>query len=110
VGVDVPDYVSLLVGCEGEISNWVGGPGEIYYNFQHREMTLMEFQQMNATEKEDLFGSGTGGSHGTTGSFGGGWQGPIHNIEYVWALRFLDINGETEGTFSISFRVIVRGY
>jgi hypothetical protein len=110
MGMDVPDYVSPLVGCEGEIENWVGGPGDIRFNFQHREMTLMEFQQMNATEKEDLFGSGWTRSYERTGTFDSGEEGPIHDVEYVWALRFLDINGETEGTFSISFRVIVRGY
>ena len=40
--------------------------------------------------------------------FSSSWGGPIHEQQYVWALRFIEVGGETEGSISISFQVIIR--
>jgi hypothetical protein len=107
-GVNPPDNVDLAVGCQGEI---IGGGGDLDYitvNFEHRQMSLDEFLHLNDTEVEDMFGCGESGTHGTSGSFGTGWGGPIHAVQYIWALRFLDVLGQTEGTIRVSFRVIIR--
>jgi hypothetical protein len=42
------------------------------------------------------------------GVFESGWGGPIDAYQYVWALRFLEVCGVTEGSIEASFRVIVR--
>ncbi len=106
-GVDAPDNVDILVGCQGTILSGGGNLDSITVNFDHRPMTLDEFLHLNDTEIEDMFGRGESGTHGTTGTFGCGW-GSIHAVQYTWALRFLDVLGQTEGTISVSFRVIIR--
>ncbi len=106
-GVDAPDNVEILVGCQGEILSGGGDLDYITVNFDHRPMSLDEFLHLNDTEVEDMFGRGESGTHGTTGTFGCGW-GSIGTVQYTWALRFLDVLGQTEGTIRVSFRVIIR--
>ena len=107
-GMDHPDYIHLAVGISGEISG--GNGGSVRYNFGHRRMTLVEYLQLNETEHDAMFASGESSQSGVPGtSFGGGgWSGPINDYTYVWALRFLEVGGETTGSISISFQVIVR--
>lgn len=107
-GVDSPDNVDLVVGCQGEILSGGGGLDYITVNFEHRQMSMDEFLHLNDTEIEDMFGSGESGNYGTSGPFSTGWGGPIHAVQYTWALRFLDVLGQTEGTIRVSFRVIIR--
>ncbi|MFX1607248.1 MAG: hypothetical protein ACFFDD_15285 [Promethearchaeota archaeon] len=105
-GMDHPDNIHLSVGCVGEIAG--GNGGSAHFNFGHRRMTLFEYLQLSETEHEDLFGSGEAGNLGYSKTFSSGWGGPINEATYVWALRFLEVGGLTEGSISISFQVIVR--
>ncbi|MHA2222894.1 MAG: hypothetical protein ACXAAO_12660 [Candidatus Thorarchaeota archaeon] len=106
-GMDHPDNINLIVGISGEIAGGKGGYAR--YNFNHRRMTLTEYLQLNATEHEDMFGRGIAGSTGYGTTFGGGGgSGPINEYTYVWALRFLEVGGRTEGSISISFQVTIR--
>jgi len=107
-GVSPPDNVHLAVGCQGVILSGGGDLDYITVNFEHRPMSLDEFLHLNDTEVEDLFGCGESGTHGTTGTFGCGWGGPIHAVQYIWVLRFLDVLGQTEGTIRVSFSVIIK--
>jgi hypothetical protein len=106
-GVNPPDNVHLAVGCQGEILSGGSNLDHITMNFEHRRMSMDEFLHLNDTEVEDMFGSGESGNYGTSGTFGTGWGGPIHAVQYVWALRFLDVLGQTEGSVRVSFRVII---
>ncbi len=105
-GMDHPDSIHLSVGCVGGIVG--GNGGSASFNFEHRRMTLVDYLQLNETEHEDLFGSGISGNNGYRETFTSGWSGPIHEQTYVWALRFLEVGGQTEGSISISFQVIIR--
>jgi len=107
-GVDPPDNVDLAVGCQGEILSGGGDLDYITINFEHRQMSMDEFLHLNDTEVEDMFGRGESGNYGTSGIFGTGWGGPIHAVQYIWVLRFLDVLGQTEGSVRVSFRVIIR--
>jgi hypothetical protein len=102
------ETVDLSIGCEGEILSWVGGSGYIRLNFDIDQMTTSEFQSLNDTQLEDLFGSSISGVRGTTGHFGTGWRGPIWNEDYIWVLRFLNINGKTSGTIHVRYSVIIK--
>ena len=105
-GFDHPDNVLLSLGCVGEI---IGGvSGSIRFNFDHREMSLTEFLQLNNTELENLFGSGVSENYGGEGAFDSGWGGPIDALHYVWALRFLKVGEITEGSIGVNFQVIIR--
>ncbi len=105
-GMDHPDSIHLAVGCEGVIAG--GNGGSASFNFDHRRMTLVEYLQLNETEHEDLFGSSVSGNNGYRETFSSGWGGPIREQTYVWALRFIEVGGQTEGSISISFQVIIR--
>ena len=107
-GMDHPDYIHLAVGISGEIAGGYGG--SVRYNFNHERMTLTEYLQLSQTEHNAIFASGESAQYGVAGtSFGGGgWAGPINDETYVWALRFLEVDGQTEGSITISFRVIIR--
>ena len=105
-GMDHPDSILLSVGCVGGIVG--GNGGSASFNFGHRRMTLVEYLQLNETEHEDLFGSGISENNGYRETFTSGWGGPIHEQTYVWVLRFLEVGGQTEGSISISFQVIIR--
>lgn len=107
-GMDSPMNIDLSLGCQGQIHSWSGGSGDVYLNFEYREMTIAEFQAMNETAREDMFGRGWSGSHGSTGSFSTGWQGPVRNENYLWVLRFFDVNGQTEGTILVTLRILIR--
>lgn len=105
-GLEPADNIDLLVGCEGEIAG--GNGGSAHFNFNHRQMTLNEFLQLNDTELEDMFGRSESGNFGERDTFSGGWSGPIHAVQYIWVLRFNEVGGETEGFITISFQVIIR--
>ena len=105
-GMENPDNIILRVGIRGEIAGGKGGYAS--YNFNHRRMTLDEYLLLNETEHEAMFASGTSGSGGYSETFGGGMSGPINEYTYVWALRFLEVGGQTEGSITISFRVIIQ--
>ena len=107
-GVEPPPSRYLCLGCVGRILNWEGGAGYLEYVFEHRAMDLTEFQNLNETEFEDLFGHSYTGNQGTTGSFSSGWGGPINAQEYVWVLKFTDVNGKTSGTINVWFQLIIR--
>jgi hypothetical protein len=107
-GMDHPDYIHLAVGISGEIVG--GNGGSVRYNFNHERMTLTEYLQLNQTEHNAFFASGESSQYGvpSTSFGGGGWAGPINDETYVWALRFLEVGGETEGSITISFRITIR--
>jgi hypothetical protein len=107
-GTDLPGDMYLMVGIVGEIAEGTGG--SVRYNFDHRQMTLAEYLQLNETEHEEMFGRSESGEYGGVGTRfgGGGWGGPIRDETYVWTLRFLEVGGRTSGSITISFRVIVR--
>ena len=105
-GMEHPDNIHLSVGVVGEIAG--GNGGSAHFNFGHRRMTIFEYLQLSETEHEDQFGSGEAGNLGYSRTFSSGWGGPINEVTYVWALRFLEVGGVTEGSISISFQVIVR--
>ncbi|MBE0525861.1 MAG: hypothetical protein IH631_02895 [Candidatus Thorarchaeota archaeon] len=108
-GIDPPSSsISLYVTCQGRILDWSGGSGYVYFTFEHRDMTWSEFQSLNETEFLDMFETGESGNHGVIGTFSGGLRGPIQNTEYVWVLRFNDVNGRTSGSVDIWFQVIIR--
>jgi hypothetical protein len=108
-GIDPPSSsISLGVTCQGRILDWSGGAGDVFFTFEHRAMTWSEFQSLNETEFSDLFDQSEHGNMGVIGTFGGGLSGPIHNVEYVWVLRFNDVNGQTSGSVNIWFQVIIR--
>ncbi len=109
-GVEPSNSITLGVTCEGRILDWSGGSGYVYLTFEHRAMTLSELQELNETEFSDMFGHSEGVNHGVIGTFNGGLCGPIHEIEYVWALRFNDVNGRTSGSVDIWFQVIIRAF
>jgi hypothetical protein len=73
-------------------------------------MTWSEFQALNETEFSDLFDHSESGNHGVIGTFGGGLSGPIDDSEYVWVLRFNDVNGRTSGSVDIWFQVIITTF
>jgi hypothetical protein len=106
-GVEPSPSIFLSVGCSGRIVDWTGGSGLIEYVFEHRAMTLIEFQGLNETEFDDLFGHSLTTNYGTIGTFGGGWSGPIDNQEYVWVLKFTNVNGRTSGSVSVWFQVVI---
>ncbi len=106
-GVDTPDNVDLVVGCQGEILDGGGNLDYITVDFEHRRMSLDEFLHLNDTEIEDMFGGNEEETHGTNGPFNTGRGGPIHAVQYIWVLRFLDVLGQTEGTIRVSFRIII---
>ena len=107
-GMDPPDNIGLGLGIVGEISG--GHGGSVRYNFEHRRMTLNQYLQLNRTEHDAMFASGENGQYGVPGTTfgGGGLSGPINDYTYVWALRFLEVGGQTEGSISISFQVYIR--
>lgn len=108
-GIDPPSSsISLGITCQGRILDWSGGTGYVYFTFEHRDMTWSEFQGLNETEFSDLFETGESGNHGVIGTFGSGLSGPIHENEYVWVLRFNDVNGRTSGSVNIWFQVVIR--
>jgi len=109
-GVEPSGSISLGVTCEGRILDWSGGTGQVYFTFEHREMTLSEFQELNETEFSDLFDHSESGNLASTGTFGGGLCGPLRDVEYVWVLRFNDVNGRTSGSVDIWFQVIIRAF
>ncbi len=105
-GLDPTANINLAVGCEGVIAG--GNGGSAHFNFDHRQMTLNEFLQLNGTEIEDMFGRSEAGNTGQRDTFSSGWSGPIHAQQYVWVLRFNEVGGETIGLITISFQVIIR--
>lgn len=105
-GLEPADNIDLAVGCEGVIAG--GNGGSAHFNFNHRQMTLNEFLQLNDTELEDMFGYSESGNVGQRDTFSSGWGGPIHANQYIWVLRFNEVGGETEGFITISFQVIIR--
>jgi hypothetical protein len=107
-GTDLPGDMYLMVGIVGEIAEGTGG--SVRYNFNHRQMALEEYLQLNETEHEDMFGRSESREYGVPGTRfgGGGWGGPIRDETYVWALRFLEVGGRTSGNITISFQVIIR--
>lgn len=109
-GVEPSPSVTLGVTCEGRILDWIGGSGYVYFTFEHRPMTWSDYQDLNETEFLDMFETGEIGQHGVVGTFGVGLSGPIHDSEYVWALRFNDINGRTSGSVDIWFQVILGAF
>ncbi len=106
-GVDSPDNVDLVVGCQGEILDGGSNLDYIAVDFEHRRMSLDEFLHLNDTEIEDMFGGNEEMTYGTSGPFNTGRGGPIHAVQYIWVLRFLDVRGQTEGSIKVSFRVII---
>ena len=106
-GIDSPDNVDLVVGCQGEILDGGGNLDYIAVDFEHRRMSLDEFLHLNDTEIEDMFGGNEEVTYGTSGPFNTGRGGPIHAVQYIWVLRFLDVRGQTEGSVKVSFRVII---
>ncbi len=102
--------VTLVVGCEGEILEGGGNLENKTMNFEHIQMTLTEFLELNATELEDRFGRGISGSSGATRSFSTGWGGPINDADYIWVLRFLSVGGLTAGSLRVSFKVMIRAH
>lgn len=110
-GVEPPSSsITMGVTCQGRILDWSGGAGYVYFTFEHRDMTWSEFQALNETEFSDLFDHSENGNYGVIGTFGGGLSGPIHNTEYVWVLRFNDVNGRTSGDVDIWFQVIITTF
>lgn len=110
-GVEPPSSsITLGVTCQGRIVDWSGGTGSVYFTFEHRAMTLSEFQALNETEFSDLFDHSESGNPMTTGTFSSGLGGPIHDSEYVWVLRFNDVNGRTSGSVDIWFQVILKSF
>jgi hypothetical protein len=106
-GMDAPENVGLGVGCEGEVLSGGGGGTYFEFNFDHEDMSLNDLLKLNETELEDKFGRGTSGNFGSSTSFHSGRSGPIHDIQYVWVLRFLDVGGQTDGSIRISLRVVI---
>ena len=109
-GIEASENIHLVVGCQGELLSGGGGGAYFEMNFDHREMSYNELLAMNETELEDKFGRGTSGNYGSTTTFSTGWGGPIHEDEYVWVLRFLDVGGQTDGSIRVSFRVLIRAF
>jgi hypothetical protein len=110
-GIDpTSSSITLYVTCQGRILDWSGGSGYVYFTFEHRDMTWSEFQELNETEFLDMFETGESGNHGVIGTFSGSLSGPIHNTEYVWVLRFNDVNGRTSGDVDIWFQVIITTF
>jgi len=109
-GVEPSSSLSLGLTIQGRILDWSGGTGDVFYTFEHRAMTWSEFLNLNETEFLDMFETGESGSHGVIGSFSGGLRGPIHDEDYVWALRFNNVNGRTSGSLEVWFQVILRAY
>ncbi|TFG31861.1 hypothetical protein EU527_11440 [Candidatus Thorarchaeota archaeon] len=107
-GVEPPPSFYLMVGCSGRILDWDGGLGYIEYSFQYRGMTLIDFLNLNETEFEDLFEHSWGTNLGTSGAFGGGWQGPIGDEDYIWVLKLIDVNGRTSGLVNVWFKITIR--
>jgi len=108
-GIDPPSSsISLGVTCQGRILDWSGGAGDVYFTFEHRAMTWSEFQSLNETEFSDLFDHSENGNMRVIGTFSGGLSGPIHDSEYVWVLRFNNVDGRTSGSVNIWFQVIIR--
>jgi hypothetical protein len=106
-GIDAPENIHLAVGCEGEILQGGGSAPYIEYTFDHRQMSLNELLQLNETEFEDTFGRSWGRNSGTSTTFHSGRGGPIHDDQYVWVLKLIDIGGQTDGSIRVSFRVVI---
>jgi hypothetical protein len=106
-GNDPPENVYFGLGIVGEIAG--GHGGSVRYNFGFEEMPLTEYLQLNETEHSAIFASGESGQYGLPGTTfgGGGLTGPISDEIYVWALRFLEVGGETEGVINVSFQVYI---
>jgi hypothetical protein len=109
-GTNPPENIGLCVECDGQILEGGGSTNYVQVNFNHRQMSLNELQQMNETELEDMFGRQRSGSYRIDSTFSTGCGGPIHEEQYIWILRFLDVHGRTEGTIRVSFRVFIRAY
>jgi hypothetical protein len=109
-GMEPSPSITLGVTCQGRFLDWVGGSGYVSFTFEHRAMNLSEFLALNETEIADMFGNSETGNNGVSGTFGGGLSGPSHETEYVWVLRFNDVNGRTSGSVKIWFQVIIRAF
>jgi len=109
-GIDPSPSITLGVSCEGRILDWTGGAGNVFLTFEKRAMSLSDFQALNDTEFLDMFDSGESGNLGVTGTFGSGRNGPIHDNEYVWALRFNEINGRTSGLVDVWFQLTISAF
>lgn len=109
-GMEPPDNIMLGIGIIGDISEGTGG--SVRYNFEHRRMNLEEYHQLNETEHDSMFASGESGEYGLPGTAfgGGGLSGPIHDYTYVFALRFLEVGGQTEGSISVSIQIYIRPF
>lgn len=109
-GVEPSASIFLGITCEGRILDWTGGYGYVDFTFEHSSLTLSEFLGLNETEFSDMFGHSESGNTGVVGTFNGGLSGPILDSEYVWVLRFNDVNGRTSGNVDVWFQVILRAY
>lgn len=109
-GIASPDRVYLGLGIKGSIAEGTGG--NVRYNFDYQEMTLIEFLQLNESEHELMLSSSETGESGLLGSaFGGsGLSGPINDDTYVWFLRFLEVGGRTTGNITISFQIYLHPF
>ncbi len=105
-GIEPAQNLYLSVGCEGEILEGGGPEANITLNFDSREMTLAELQELNETQLEDMFGRGWSCTSSNR-VFSTGWHGPIHEAQYVWVLRFLNVGGQTEGMVLVRFQVMI---
>jgi hypothetical protein len=104
------ESVHLGISCGVTILDWGNCPSQMRYTWSRRHMTLDAFLQLNETEIEDMFSGGYQHVEAPKTDYGyGGTLGPIAEGENVWALRFVDAEGEiVPGQMRISAQVVLR--
>lgn len=103
------DYNEYMVGVEGVLFSHNKNEDDIKLEFGFAHMSLTSFLSLSDSEKIDSFeGFGSGGGWDSTGTeYVSGYLGVGLVGEYVWAIRFIDINNSS-AVFQTDFEVILQ--
>jgi hypothetical protein len=94
------------ISWPADILDWGSCPDELRYEGDFREMSLDEFNNMNASERARLFGSSYSTFQKPATRVSSGYGGIFGEGERVWALRFTDSEGEiVPGTLRVHILV-----
>jgi hypothetical protein len=103
-----PEGQDNWFSIECEVIDWNGCPDTIVWKYGFQEMSLEDFQALNDTSKEEMFGNG-GTRHKSDPSFGtGNFNYQFSSGTWVWACRFTDPNSNsTIGYLRVLFDMTV---
>ncbi|MBN2228772.1 MAG: hypothetical protein JW779_04190 [Candidatus Thorarchaeota archaeon] len=110
VGQERPELDPLYTKCSGQVLNWLFSSGNITFNFNSKQLTMVEFLELNDTEIYDSFHTGQNIHTTMDGTFQDAGVDVTQESEYIWVLRFVDINGKTSGTIDVWFQIYLHTY